>query len=238
MKPYFYTCCFLALSFRGVSCISCNKNISEGIYNSRFYSNLLTMLSAFIVLGLITALLSYLALRRTAATQQRCHPLLAAMVPLGTASMVIGIGVGGFTDGIVLHQLLQWHNMLSAKIPATTYEGKSINMFWDGIFHAFTLLVTLTGFVLLWRLLKKKEAINTSGYLMSGGLFFGWALFNLTEGIIDHHLLHLHHVRETADADPWNYGFLLLSVLMLLLGLLLMRLSVNRKSRDVIMKMR
>ncbi|RYF47809.1 MAG: DUF2243 domain-containing protein, partial [Cytophagaceae bacterium] len=102
--------------------------------------------------------------------------------------MVIGIGLGGFIDGIVLHQILQWHEMLSAKIPNTEYVGKSINMFWDGIFHFFCLLVTLVGIVLLWKLLKRND-INRSGKLLSGGLLLGWGLFNIVEGVIDHHLL-------------------------------------------------
>ena len=27
------------------------------------------------------------------------------------AGILIGIGMGGFVDGIVLHQIAQWHNM-------------------------------------------------------------------------------------------------------------------------------
>lgn len=37
--------------------------------------------------------------------------------PLIAAGVALGIGLGGFVDGIVLHQLLQVHNMLSAKFP-------------------------------------------------------------------------------------------------------------------------
>ena len=37
--------------------------------------------------------------------------------PLVTAGILLGIGLGGFVDGIVFHQILQWHNMLSARIP-------------------------------------------------------------------------------------------------------------------------
>src|SRR5690606_25378146 len=112
-------------------------------------------------------------------------------VPLTTTSIIIGIGLGGLIDGIVLHQILQWHEMLSNKILATNYVGKSVNMFWDGIFHAFCLLIILLGCVLMWRLLQRND-INTSGKLFSGGLLMGWGIFNIVEGIIDHHLLKLH----------------------------------------------
>jgi uncharacterized membrane protein len=30
-----------------------------------------------------------------------------------TAGILLGIGLGGFVDGIALHQIFQWHNMLS-----------------------------------------------------------------------------------------------------------------------------
>ena len=36
---------------------------------------------------------------------------------LRNAGILLGLGLGGFLDGIVLHQLLQVHNMLSAKYP-------------------------------------------------------------------------------------------------------------------------
>ena len=220
---------FLVLAYSSASaCITCNKEIQEGIYNSMFFPNLFTMLSAFIVLALIVALLSYFALRKSPLTQQRLYPKVAAAVPLGAAAMVIGIGAGGFLEGITLHQILQLHEVLSNKIDPRTYTGKSINMFWDGIFHAFTLAVTLTGAVLMWRLLKK-EGINRSGYLFSGGLVFGWGLFNLVEGVIDHHILKLHNVNEfSPDPNSWNWGFTFLAILCLITGLLLIRRSIRQ----------
>jgi uncharacterized membrane protein len=41
------------------------------------------------------------------------------------AGVVLGIGLGGFFDGIVFHKLLQWHHMLTAHgdYPATTVSG-------------------------------------------------------------------------------------------------------------------
>jgi uncharacterized membrane protein len=115
--------------------------------------------------------------------------------------------------------------MISAKLPPTTYVAKSINMFWDGVFHAVTLGVTLVGIVRLWRLLHRDD-VDRSGNLLAGGLLAGWALFNIVEGLFDHHLLKLHNVRErTPDADPWNYGFLLFSVVLLIAGLLIARVK-------------
>ncbi|MEJ7681197.1 MAG: DUF2243 domain-containing protein [Segetibacter sp.] len=108
-------------------------------------------------------------------------------VPLTAAATVLGIGIGGFIDGIVFHQILQWHEMISNKIPPVTYIAKSVNMFWDGIFHAFTLMVTITGVILLWKLLRRNN-VDHSGNLLTGGLLLGCGLFNLLEGLADHQI--------------------------------------------------
>ena len=129
--------------------------------------------------------------------------------------------MGGFVDGIVLHQILQWHNMVSAKIPPDTLLNSKTNMFWDGMFHAFTWIVVMTGILLLWKAVKNRE-VNLSDKLLSGGLLFGFGLFNIVEGIIDHHLLVLHNVREISDnPSVWNFGFLGLSLVMLIVGWML-----------------
>ncbi|RYZ34146.1 MAG: DUF2243 domain-containing protein [Sphingobacteriales bacterium] len=141
--------------------------------------------------------------------------------------MILGIGLGGFVDGIVLHQILQWHEMLSNKLPVDNLVNKSVNMFWDGIFHAFMLLVTLTGVILLWHVSRRKD-INKSGYLLSGGMITGWAVFNIAEGVIDHQILDLHYVNQySPDPEVWNYGFLLLSAILLIPGMLMIRKGKN-----------
>jgi uncharacterized membrane protein len=209
----------LFTGYQSYACVTCNKQIQETLFDSTFYPNLFIMLSAFIVLGILVALLAFITTRKhRIRSAAHPHAPVPNPVPLTSAATVLGIGIGGFIDGIVLHQILQWHEMLSNKLPPDTLVAKSVNMFWDGIFHAFTLLVVITGIVLLWRLLFRKS-ISYSGNLLAGGLLLGWGLFNLVEGIIDHHLLKLHNVREiTAHVDAWNYGFLGLSVLMIIGG--------------------
>ena len=39
------------------------------------------------------------------------------------AGIVLGLGLGGFVDGITLHQIMQWHNMGSAVLPPTAMGG-------------------------------------------------------------------------------------------------------------------
>jgi uncharacterized membrane protein len=199
------------------ACTSCNKELQNAIYNSTFVPNLLTLFSAFIVLTICVVVLSVLSTKKHAASVLNSKNNASfTPVPLTTASTILGIGIGGFIDGIAFHQVLQWHEMLSNKIPPTDLLTKSVNMFWDGIFHAFCLVVVLVGIVFLWKAMKRADT-NKSGNLLAGGLLYGWGLFNIVEGIIDHQILKLHNVREiTNNVEGWNYGFLIASVLMII----------------------
>jgi uncharacterized membrane protein len=42
---------------------------------------------------------------------------------VAAAGTVLGIGLGGFADGILLHQIWQVHAMLSAKVPLDTMQN-------------------------------------------------------------------------------------------------------------------
>jgi uncharacterized membrane protein len=220
MKKILFLIALLLTQHYSYSCTTCNKELQKGIYDSTFYPNLLTMLSAFIVLAIMVIVLSRLTLiYHKKAIKGKPHIKHYNPVPLSSTSMILGIGLGGFVDGILFHQVLQWHEMLSNKIPVATVLGKSINMFWDGVFHFFCLCVVFTGIILLWKLLFRVD-IDRSKKLFIGGLLSGWGLFNVVEGIIDHHLLKLHNVKEvTLDPAMWNYLFLGVSVIMALIGL-------------------
>jgi uncharacterized membrane protein len=145
-----------------------------------------------------------------------------ARKPLIMAGLLLGIGLGGFVDGILFHQILQTHAMLSAKFPKTTVANMEINMFWDGVFHAATWTATVAGLAMLWKAVKRPYAWM-SGKALVGAMFVGWGLFNLIEGIIDHHLLHLHHVVEQKGVSPFDYLFLGSGVVFILGGFLAIR---------------
>lgn len=142
--------------------------------------------------------------------------------PLATAGMTIGIGMGGFFDGILFHQIMQIHNMMSARIPTDTLLGAKVNMVWDGMFHAVVWLVTAAGIALLWRATARVDAVR-SGRVLAGSILIGFGLFNLIEGVVDHHLLHLHHVYERLGVSAWDYLFLASGVMLIATGWLMIR---------------
>ena len=133
---------------------------------------------------------------------------------------------GGFFDGIILHQVLQWHHMLtSAGYPPDSVHNLEINTLWDGFFHLSTYLFVVLGLCILWRAAHRTH-VRWSGKLLLGTILMGFGLFNLVEGMIDHQILGLHHVNETvppAQWLSWDIGFLVWGVLMLLGGWRLMR---------------
>jgi uncharacterized membrane protein len=125
------------------------------------------------------------------------------------AGMTLGVGLGGFVDGITLHQIAQWHNMGSAKVPPVTLEAMKQNMVWDGLFHVAVWVITLVGVYLLRADAQRGGAVP-SGRGFTGQLLLGWGLFNLVEGLVDHHLLNLHHVRDMPVHVPaYDWAFLL-----------------------------
>jgi uncharacterized membrane protein len=132
--------------------------------------------------------------------------------------------MGGFVDGILFHQILQLHNMLSARIPNTDYVGSKVNMVWDGVFHAGVWTITLFGIILLWRATRVEKA-DLSGRLLCCAALIGWGMFNLIEGLVDHHLVQLHHVYELGGLSIWDYLFLLWGAAMIVAGLTICRKS-------------
>lgn len=138
--------------------------------------------------------------------------------PILVSGILLGLGMGGFFDGIVLHQILQWHHMLtSAGYPADSLENLQLNTLADGIFHAVTWVFTALGLYVLWRAIQNKE-INRSPRKFTGAFFMGWGIFNLVEGLINHHILGIHHVRSGPDELWWDLGFLVWGAMMLVGG--------------------
>ena len=148
-----------------------------------------------------------------------------------SAGIFFGLGLGGFFDGIVFHQILQWHHMLtSAGYPPVGVHNLKINTLWDGLFHASTYVFVVAGLAILWRAAHRARA-NWSTKLLIGSILIGFGLFNLVEGIVDHHLLKIHHVNETVPPTQWVYwdiGFLLWGAAMLAVGWLLVRSGKER----------
>jgi uncharacterized membrane protein len=150
------------------------------------------------------------------------------------AGIVLGLGIGGFFDGILLHQVLQWHHMVSQVYTPTTVQNLQQNVLADGFFHSATYIFVVAGLTLLWRKAHRTH-IQWSGKMLAGSLLLGFGIFNVVEGILDHHLLGIHHVNETVPSDQWIYwdlGFLVWGAVMIVGGWALLKAGRRATIRE------
>jgi uncharacterized membrane protein len=137
-----------------------------------------------------------------------------------------GVAVTGFFDGIVLHQILQWHHMICIETHcvATTVASLKQQTFTDGLFHAAMWVVLVLGLVLLTKALARGARFTQSRFW--GSVLFGAGAFNVVEGIVDHHILQIHHVRFGPTQTILDVAFLVISAIIGLAGWRTMRRNV------------
>ena len=138
-----------------------------------------------------------------------------------TPAFLLGVGLGGFIDGIVLHQILQWHHMLTdtGDHPDSTVAGLEANTLADGFFHLGTWIVVAAATVLTLRAWQRRE-LAPPWRSHIGMLLAGWGVFNVVEGVIDHQILGVHHVRDDLGSPVgWDIGFLVFGVALIAVGL-------------------
>lgn len=148
---------------------------------------------------------------------------MATTKPLVAAGVLMGAGMGGFVDGIVFHQILQFHNMVSGWLPPSNLVDAKVNMFWDGVFHAAVWVMTALGLWMLWNAGRRPD-VPWSGRTFLGAWIGGWGIFNTVEGLFDHLILGIHHVNEYApDPLAWDLAFQASGIVLIVLGWLLAR---------------
>jgi uncharacterized membrane protein len=143
----------------------------------------------------------------------------------------LGIGFGGFVDGIVLHQVLQWHHLLTSTgdHPAGTVAGLEANTLADGLFHAATWVAAFAGVLLVTAAMRAGYRAAAPHQL--GLVVAGWGAFNLVEGTIDHQILGIHHVRAGDAQWAYDLGFLAFGAVLLLAGLAVARRGQQESRR-------
>lgn len=146
--------------------------------------------------------------------------------------ILLGVGLGGFVDGILLHQLLRWHHMLSGTdhdnigvrfYDPNTVPGLRMNTIWDGVFHVVCWIAVLAGLAVLYARVTRDRRRVWASRVLWGWVLTGWGLFNLVEGLLDHQILGIHHVRGGPHQAWWDAAFLILGVLLILAGYALRR---------------
>lgn len=139
-------------------------------------------------------------------------------------SLTFGFGLGGLADGIVLHQLLQWHNLISEQVPRQSQSALQQNLFWDGVFHLGATVILVVGFLLIWRGWERQERATGNLAALGGLTLIGWGGFHVVDQLVFHELLNLHNIREDAqNVALYNWGFLAIGLAIAAGGWLLLR---------------
>lgn len=154
------------------------------------------------------------------------HPTVER--PLGRAwgAGLIGFAFGGFFDGILLHQIFQWHHLLSG-LDDPAAPDLRFQVVADGLFHAAMYLVALIGLALLW-LVRTSLPRPGAGLHLVGWFMAGFGLWHVVDAVLVHWILGLHHIRQAAD-DPlgWDILFFLVGLAFLGAGLAARRIAVG-----------
>lgn len=146
--------------------------------------------------------------------------------------ILLGVGLGGFVDGILIHQILQWHHMLSSAAtaninigdyPVTTVHGLQMNTLWDGFFHTVTWLAILAGLGILYSRITRSRGRVWASRVLWGWVLVGWGAFNIVEGIVDHHILAIHHVISGPHQMTADIAFLAFGAVLVLAGWFIQR---------------
>lgn len=128
--------------------------------------------------------------------------------------VLVGIGIAGTLDEVVLHQLLRWHHFYDRSTP-------SVGLISDGLFHIFSTALLVIGVI---QLVERRRTSPDPPRLALAGILLGAGGFNLYDGTIQHKLLGLHQVRAGAPNNlPYDLAFLALAAIVTLAGALLLR---------------
>lgn len=120
----------------------------------------------------------------------------------------LGFSLGGFFDGILLHQVLQWHHLLSA-LQREPFGDLRVQVLADGLFHLLMYLIAAAGLWLLWRARHGLGAPG-SGRSLAASLLIGFGAWHIADALLSHWLLGIHRIRMDSSAPlAWDLGWLI-----------------------------
>ena len=121
---------------------------------------------------------------------------------LALAGGIIGFGLGGFFDGILLHQVLQRHHPFSP-VPGEIRRDIRMQILMDGLFHVLHYVIALAG---LWPLWRGRAEFKGSGadLRLLGAVLLGFSLWQFVDIVLFHWVLAIHRIR-VGVANPLAY---------------------------------
>lgn len=141
-----------------------------------------------------------------------------------TAGVLMGVGVAGFLDETVFHQLLHWHHFYDK-------GSASAGLVSDGFFHAGSWICIVAGLFLFADLQRRRATVPKR---LWAGALIGWGGFQVYDGLIQHKVLGLHQIRYRVDLLPYDLVWNIAGGLGLLVGIALLfgRAGAVREARE------
>lgn len=138
-----------------------------------------------------------------------------------TGAAALGFSLGGFFDGILLHQILQWHHLLSGLEQARL--DIRVLILTDGLFHGLMYAVAIVGLYLLWTSRARTTQSENEPSLPLAMIGFG--SWHLVDAVLSHWILGIHRVRMDVEQPfLWDLSWLaVFGLLPLATGYYLMR---------------
>ncbi len=121
---------------------------------------------------------------------------------------LMGIGVAGFVDETVFHQLLHWHHFYDR----STRDWALIS---DGMFHAVSWVCMVAG-LFVFADLRRRAAWDKLRQISGFGLGLGG--FQLYDGLVQHKLLHFHQIRYNVSILPYDLVWNIIAALVIIAG--------------------
>ncbi len=120
-----------------------------------------------------------------------------------TTGFLLGFALGGFFDGILLHQILQWHHLLSG-IDSAPFADLQVQVLADGLFHALMYVIAVIGLWMLWCRRRGFASAGADRALVAWGLI-GFGTWHIVDALLSHWLLGIHRIRmDSGDPLFWD----------------------------------
>jgi uncharacterized membrane protein len=124
------------------------------------------------------------------------------------AAGVLGFALGGFIDGILLHQVLQWHHLLSL-VEGEMFRDLRVQILADGLFHVLMYVIALSGLWLLWRSRREITGTRADSRIVAAALL-GFGIWQVVDVVGIHWLAGIHRIRvDVPNPLVWDVGWLI-----------------------------
>jgi len=134
--------------------------------------------------------------------------------------LLIGFALAGFFDGILLHQILQWHHLLSG-LADSVASNLPFQLLADGLFHLLMYVIAVLGGMVL---LGYGSSEEKSGPVLRPVLF-GFGAWHVLDAFISHWVLGIHRIRMDSEIPiVWDLAWLaVFGIAPIVIGLMLPR---------------